>query len=358
MNHHGVRHMSKKRECENHDAMRYNAVTKGKITTVYNLCADIWQEIFDYFGVVELFDTFACIMPAADQVLFNKSEHYQLRGLTIDDDMVHLPQNINFSCIISLTIHNVHCFHIIPRCIELRSLKLIGEAEWITCMIGKIAQTFCKLEQLTVEISAVGSVSEILRLVASIYSLRRLEICADRFVEDATTSSSIMAPSKIEHLIVNSCSIFDWNELPQILPRLVDIHLVSISVIDDNQKSIPSFNIHNIRTLALGLQEVPFDWIIQLITAISNLWKLKLNGLVCEDGFVSNQRWIRLLESAPNSIHIYVNVFLQQDTRAYFNEKVKAELSDFGLSLTSSNDDEDCNMNDEDANCWWYLRGV
>ena len=63
----------------------------GKITTVSDLCADIWQEIFEYFEVLELFNTFAYVIPTADQVLFSKTKHYQLRGLTMDDNMEHLP---------------------------------------------------------------------------------------------------------------------------------------------------------------------------------------------------------------------------------------------------------------------------
>ncbi|CAF0839625.1 unnamed protein product [Adineta ricciae] len=338
MNPHGTKRVSKKIEYENHDAVPHNDVTEGKITTVYDLCADIWQEIFDYFEVVELFNTFAYVIPSADQVLFSRNEHYQLRGLTIDDDTEHLPENMKLSCIISLTVRNIYCFDIIQRCIELRSLKLIGEAEWITSMIIKTDQTCCKLEQLSVDISAVGSISEILTCVASIYSLRRLEICADRFVEDVNSFCSVKKASKIEHLIVNSCSIFDWNQLPQILPRFVDMQLLSISLIDDNQKSIPSFYLHT--------------------ATMTNLCKLKLNGLVCEDGFVSNQRWAQLLESAQNSIRICVNVFLQQDARSYFDERVKVTLRNFGLSLTSNNNDADYCMNDEDANCWWNLRGM
>ncbi|CAF1289231.1 unnamed protein product [Adineta steineri] len=155
---------------------------------------------------------------------------------------------------------------------------------------------------------------------------------------------------------MNSCTIIDWNELSHILPRFIDMHLLSISLIDDHQRSIPSFNFRNIRTLSLGLREASFDWIVQLVTTITDLGKLKLNGLVREDGFVINQRWAYLLESAPNSIRICVNVFLQQDTHSYFCEKIKVALGAFGLNLTSSDDDTDCSTNDENVNRWWNLR--
>jgi hypothetical protein len=272
--------------------------------------------------------------------------------------MKDLPLNMNLSCIISLRVYDAYCFEIIQQCTELRSLKLIGETKWITSMVRQISQTLCKLQQLTIVISGIGSVSKILTFVASIFSLRRLEICADDFVEGRNAFCSVMTSSKIEQFIMSSCSIIDWNELSYILPHFIDIHLLSVSLIDNHQKSIPSFIFHNLRTLNLGLHEVSFNWIVQLVATIPGLTKLKLNGLVREDGFVIDQRWTYLLESAPNSIRIFVNVFLQQDTHSYFCEKTKAALDTFDLNLTCSDDDTDCSLYHENMNRWWNLRGI
>ncbi len=233
--------------------------------------------------------------------------------------MKDLPLNMNLSCIISLRVYDAYCFEIIQQCTELRSLKLIGETKWITSMVRQISQTLCKLQQLTIVISGIGSVSKILTFVASIFSLRRLEICADDFVEDRNAFCSVMTSSKIEQFIMSSCSIIDWNELSYILPHFIDIHLLSVSLIDNHQKSIPSFIFH---------------------------------------GFVIDQRWTYLLESAPNSIRIFVNVFLQQDTHSYFCEKIKAALDTFDLNLTCSEDDTDCSLYHENMNRWWNLRGI
>jgi hypothetical protein len=301
---------------------------------------------------------FAYITPAIDQVLFNKNYHYQLRGLIININMEALPSNIDLNRIISLTMCDMYCFPIIEQCIQLRSLKLIGETECITSMIKQISHTFLKLEQITIAISGIGSISKILTCFASSFSLRRLEICADHFVEDSNAFCSIMVPSKIEQFIVNSSSTIDWNQFSNILPRFNDIHLLNISLIDDHHISIPSFIFHNLRTLSLGLLEASFNWIVQLVATIPSLAKLKLNGLVREDGFIVNQRWTYLLQSMPNCIRIIVNVFLQQDTHSYFSENIKAALYGLDLNLTSSDDDTDCSLYHENINRWWYLRGI
>ncbi|CAF4774178.1 unnamed protein product [Rotaria socialis] len=114
----------------------------------------------------------------------------------------------------------------------------------------------------------------------------------------------------------------------------------------------------NLRTLSLGLLEVSFNWIVQLLTTTPCLVKLKLTGLVDADGFVVNQKWIRLLESAQTLVRIFVNVFLELDDEFYHCEKIQAPLCALNLSLICNGDDNDCNLYYGTVNRWWSLRGM
>ncbi|CAF1314398.1 unnamed protein product [Adineta ricciae] len=358
MNYCRLEYLLANRKDENCGTTQYSIKARGKVTTVHHLCSDIWQRISEYFEVKELFNIFAHITSEADQILFGTSNHYQLRGLIMDNNVTDLPPTLNLICIVSLTLYDTCCFEIIQQCMEIRSLKLIGEAKWITSIIRQISQTFYKLEQLAIMISGIGSLLEVLIFVVSITSLRRLEICADHFMEHQNDFSPVMASSNLEQFIINSCNMIDWNDFSYVLPCFVDLHLLSVSLLDDQQKSIPSFNFQNLRSLNIGLREISFNWIVQLVATMPNLAKLKLNGLVNEDGFVINQRWAYLLKSTSSITHIFVNVFLQQDTCSYFSEAIKEKLSAFCLNLTSSDDDMDCSIADENVNRWWNLKGT
>ena len=320
--------------------------------------SDIWSQIFEYFEIIELFTTFAYITDAADQVLFNGNNHFLLRGLTLDVDVKNLPGHIPLNRVISLTLHETSCLKITDHCSELRSLKLIGTIEWVTSMVTEIAQNNAKLEQLTVVMSGTGSLPQLTMSILPIFSLRRLEIHADDLVISGRFCTLTMAPSKIEQFVFYSCSTIDWPNLLCMLPNFINIRLLSINLIDRNQKSIPSFVFHNLRTLSLGLLEASFNWIIQLVSTIPCLIKLKLSGLVDDEGFVVNQRWIDLFDSAPSLVRIFVNMSLEQGRESYHYEKIQATLRALNLNLTCNDDDFDCYQNYGKVHRWWNLRGI
>ncbi|CAF5185950.1 unnamed protein product, partial [Rotaria magnacalcarata] len=114
----------------------------------------------------------------------------------------------------------------------------------------------------------------------------------------------------------------------------------------------------NLRTLSLGLLEVSFNWIIQLVATTPCLIKLKLTGLVDADGFVVNQKWIHLFESTSRLLRIFVNVSLQQSKELYHCGKIRAPLCALNQNLVCSGDDNDCNLYYGKVNRWWNLRGM
>ncbi|CAF4952261.1 unnamed protein product, partial [Rotaria magnacalcarata] len=187
--------------------------------------------------------------------------------------------------------------------------------------------------------------------ILSISSLHRLEIHTDEIVETTKVSTLATIPSYIEQFIFDSGSTINWNEFSLTLPEFTRIRLLSISLIDRSQKSVPSFIFQNLRTLSLGLLEVSFNWIIQLLTKTLCLVKLKLTGLVDADGFVVNQMWIRLFESAQTLVRIFVNVSLELDNESYHCEKIQAPLCALNLSLICNGDDNDCNVFNMNNRC-------
>jgi hypothetical protein len=322
------------------------------------LCSDIWEQIFEHFEILELFKTFSYITIAADQVLFDGNNHFLLRGLTLDVGVKDIPEQIPLNRVISLTLHEAFSFKIIEHCLELRSLKLIGGTEWVTAMVKKISQKNTKLEQLTAVILRNGSLPELITSILSIFSLRRLEIHDHDVSETGKYYTLAMAPSKIEQFILHSSSTIDWNNLSYMLPDFINIRLLNIKLLDRNQKSIPTFIFHNLHTLSLGLHEVSFNWIIYLVTTMPCLVKLKLSGLVDGEGFVVNQRWIRLFESAPTLARIFVDVSLEQCIKSYHCEKIQAALRALKLTLICNDDETDCYLYYGQVHRWWSLRGV
>ncbi|CAF5120853.1 unnamed protein product [Rotaria magnacalcarata] len=341
-----------------YDAAKINKELAGKSSTIHDLCPDIWAQIFVYFEIMDLFTTFGSITDAVDQVLFNENSRFLLRGLILDASVKDVPESIPFNRVISLTLNETTSLGVLQDCCELRSLKIIGENEWIRWIIRNIRQRNTKLNQLTVVTPKIESISELLMPILSISSLHRLEIHTDEIVETTKVSTLATIPSYIEQFIFNSGSTINWNEFSLTLPEFTRIRLLSISSIDRNQKSVPSFIFQNLRTLSLGLLEVSFNWIIQLLATTPCLVKLKLAGLVDADGFVVNQRWIRLFESAQTLVRIFVNVSLELDNESYHCEKIQAPLCALNLSLICNGDDNDCNVYYGTVNRWWSLRGM
>ena len=328
-------------------------------TSIHDVCSDIWQIIFQYFDTTELFTTLAHLTVTADQVLFNENEHFYLRGLVINEHLEDLPMEIILNRAISLTLYDSCCLDIIEQCSKLRSLRLFGSIEWITSLIWKVISQSIKLEQLIIVISGITSLPELLAPILSIFSLRRLEICADDFKDSCRICDSNITSNNIEQFILRSSSTPNCADLLFFSFHLMKIQLLNISLITKNKSTIPSFNFRNLRTLVLGLLEVSFDWIVQVVATIPCLVKLKLNGLVNEEGFVVNERWIDLFESAHILARIFVDLSLEQGDQFYHCEKVQKRLRVFNLQLQCDDDnDQDCYQYYGRAYRWWSLKGI
>lgn len=329
-------------------------------STIHDLCSDIWENIFQFLELKDLFTTFACLTVAADQVLFNSNNHFALRGLILDADIQEIPKQFIFNRVISLTLHETFCFQIIEQCFKLRSLKLIGEVQWVTGIIKSICQKDTKLDHLSIYTPKIRSLSELLTVVVSLSSLRRVAIDTKEIVESSRDYTLSLAPNKIEQLIIISGSRTDWNDVFFYLPSFVSIRLLSIGLFDRGPKSIPPLISQNIHTLCLHLLETSFNYIIQLVAAMPCFVKLKLNGLLGDDdGFVVNQRWTCLFQSSLSLLRIFVRVSLEQGTEHYNCEKIQAPLNALNLSLVRDvDDDDDFNFDCGHVNRWWFLKGI
>ncbi|CAF3560015.1 unnamed protein product [Rotaria socialis] len=120
--------------------------------------------------------------------------------------------------------------------------------------------------------------------------------------------------SKIEQFLLDSGSTINWNDLSQMLPDLSSIRFLS-----------------NLRALSLGLLEVSFHWIVQLVATTPCLIKLKPTGLVDAD---------------------------EQSKKLYHCEKAQVPLCALNLNLVCNGDDNDCNLYYGEVNQWWNLRGM
>ena len=122
--------------------------------------------------------------------------------------------------------------------------------------------------------------------------------------------------------------------------------------------TLPSCFLHNVRNLSIGLLELPFNCIIKLVETTPCLVKLKITGLVDADGFVVNQRWIRLFEMAPSLSRISVDVSLERSDEFYDREGIQAPLRALSLTLVCDSDDTECYLYYRVVNRWWSLRGI
>jgi hypothetical protein len=327
-------------------------------TKLSHLCSDIWQQILQYFSAIELFFTFTNITTAADQVLFNRKYHLRLQGLVLDSYVQNLPKQLSFDRVISVTMHNKNCFDLVEQCLELRSLKLIGESEWIISLLRKCPHMNTKLEQLTVIMPDISPLYELMACVLPSNSLRRLEICADQVEERIRVSALSMVPSKIEQFVLNSCSSIEWDDLAYMQPGLINVRMLNISLFHRSKKSFRPLFFPCLRSLYISLLEVPFDWIIQLVTVMPCLGKLKLTGLVDGESFAINHKWFHLLKSVPSLVRITVNVSLEQDRQSFHCEKLQMALRAINLSLTCIDDNCDYYSSQRSEQRWWHLEGV
>jgi hypothetical protein len=327
-------------------------------TTIDQLYPDIWQQIFEYFNAIELFVSLMHITREADDVLFNRSHHFHLRGLVLDVHVRTLPEKILFDQVISLELHQESCLNNIQQCLELRSLKLIGHPQWIIHLLRKISHANMKLEQLTLVVPGIGLLCNLLASISSLLSLRRLEIYGDELEERIITGISFLAQTKIEQFILHSCSPVNWNDLSYMLPGLSNIRFLDITLIRLSKNSFCSFIFPKLRSVSLILLEVPFDCIIQLVTTMPSLVKLKLNGLVDAEGFVINSKWLNLFQSNSSLLKVTVSLSLEQDTNSCYNELIQTVLHEINLNLRCLDDDCEYYSNGRNQQRWWNLSGI
>ncbi len=257
-----------------------------------------------------------------------------------------------------MTLYETTSIEALAHYSELRSLKLVGEINWITSAIKTISQTSTKLSQLTIVTSVVTSLSKTLLPMLSIPSLRRLEIHVDEIVENTEVHSFFAPSNSIEQLIFDSGTTIDWNEFFKAAAKCIPVRLLSIGLIDKNPLPITSFVFHNLRTLSLRLLEAPFSSIIQLLAITKRLVKLKLTGLANDDGFVVNPRWTDLFEYTPTLSQVFVDLSLEQANESFDCEEIRTSLLILNLFLLYDGDDADYHSYSGISKRWWCLRGV
>lgn len=322
------------------------------------MCSDVWLEIFEYFETIQLFTTFARVSDVVDELLFKNNDHFYSRGLVLDVGVRNFSGKIPLHRIISLTLYEEYGFKIIDQFTKLRSLKLIGEVEWVTSIIKDVIRNEIKLQQFIVNTSKIDSLREFLLTISSIISLRRLEICVDELLKNDVVSKLTVVRSRIEQLIISSSSTIDCSSLFLMLAHFSNIRFLDIALIDRHQKTMPLSFCQNLRTLSLSLLEVPFIWIVHLLEAPNSLIKLKLTGLVHDEAFINNEKWNHLFKLAPFLARIYVNLSLEQDKGFYYYEKFQTRLRILNLELNCTDDADDCHLYYGDKNRWWSLKGV
>lgn len=331
----------------------------GSATKLYHLCPDIWCELFQYFKAIELYVTFTNITNAANEVLFNRKYHIQLRGLVIDGYCIeNLSKHFQFDQVISLTIKNTTNFDIIKQCSQLLSLKLIGDSKWIILQVKKCFHINTKLEQLVIVMPEIKCLYELLECILPIDSLRRLEIRVDQLEEKVKPSVLFKIPSKIEQFILHSSSPINWSDLKYLQSGLVHIRLLEISLLHGCKKVLSPLILPCLRSLRIILLEVSFECIIEIVTIMPNLVKLRLNGLVDDENFLMNQKWIHLLESTPCLTNVAVNLSFQKSASSCCPEELQVTLRDIHLNLTWNHDDCSYYSNSRNEDCWWQLVGV
>ncbi|CAF2074111.1 unnamed protein product [Rotaria magnacalcarata] len=336
---------------------QYNKSTKAT-TAIEELCPDIWQQIFEYFNAIELFFSLVHITIAGDEVLFNRNHHFRLRKLVLDADITTLPEKLSLDQVISLELHQDSCLSTIEQCLELRSLKLIGLPEWVICFLRKISNANIKLEQLVLTVPGIGSLYDLLASILPLFSLRRLAIYANESEEKVKAGALSLAQTKIEQFILHSCSSISWNELSYILAGLSNIRFLDITLFHHNRNSFCWFTFPKLRYICLILVEVSFEWIIQLVTTMPSLVKLKLKGLVDGEGFIINHKWLNLFESCSSLAIVQANLSLERDTNYFCINMIQAALREINLNLRCIEDYYDYYFTGESQQRWWNLSGM
>ena len=327
-------------------------------TTIEQLYPDIWQQIFEYFNPIELFHSLVHLTVAVDEVIFDRDQHFRQRRLVIDAFVETLPEKLPLRRIISLELYQESHLDIIGYCLEVRSLKLIGQAEWVICLLREVSNVDMKLQQLVLVVPGIGSLYDLLASVTSLFSLRQLAIYANESEEKIKTGTLSLAQTKIENFTLHSCSSVTWNHLSHIVSVLSNIRFLDITLFYDNKDPLCWFTLPKLRSIRLTLLEVPFGWIIHLVKTTPSLVKLKLKGLINSEGYVINHKWLNLFESCPSLDTVTVNASLERDTNFFCIDMVRTVLGEINLNLICMDDDCDYHSDERNQHRWWNLSGI
>ena len=316
------------------------------------------MQIFQYFDLINLYSTFASTAAVVDQLLFTQTNRYLLRGLKIGFDAVDLPSQIPFHRIDSLTLREPAYPNIVEHCCQLRFLKLIGTDEWIIDIMEKSTQTNIKLKELTLETIQINSLSNLLTHILRHSSLHRLEIRTDVFENCESIGSVTMLENRTEQFVIDSCSINNRNRVLCILSKFTGLRSLRLGLIERDPDIVPSLLFHRLHTLHLGLLEVSFAWLVELVLTMPLLARLKLSGLVEDQDFIAHRRWTGLFQSTLTLRQVSVNIHLQQAQLSHHWQEIHASLRALNLDLSGNNDDPSFNLEEGQAQRWWHLKGL
>lgn len=330
------------------------------ITTIDKLYPDIWHYVFEYFDTIELFYSFTNVTSATNEVLFNNSSNYYFRRLQLDSFVETLPENLPLSRIHSLEIHReITQINIIGKCSALRSLKLIGESEWIVSLLRQIPSDNIQLERLVLVTANLEPLEIALRLAGSMCSLRQLEIYTDEISENIRLNNLLINETRIESFTLHSSSSIGWGDMLNLSSALSNIHSIHATLFRESKNYHLPFNFWKLRCIRLILIEVSFDSLIQVVITTPFLAKLKLTGLIDIEGYVVNQKWNNLFNFCPSVDAIRINLSLEEVGNNFRNETILTDLNELNLELRCL--DDQCDhfyVNESNQIRWWKLSGT
>lgn len=326
-------------------------------TTIDRLYFDIWEQIFQYFNAHELLFSFPNITQAIDEVLTLSKSRFLFRGLVVDVFVRMLPEKLRLNQLSSLELHQSSSLDIIEECTALRSLKLVGDSEWIILILGKILRSHIEIEQLVVTTPSVGSLDKIFTSIALISSLNRLEIYANELEERVEMSRLKVNQTNIRRFTLHTCPSMSWNDVPFMLPALTNVHSLDISLSQQDTIGI-DFTFPNLRYVRLLLHESSFESISKILLTIPYLKKLQLDGLVDDEEFVFSPKWISLFNTCFYLNVVIVRLSFQGNRYIFRQETIQTALHQINLNLKCIDDDSDFFETENDQHRWWILSGM
>lgn len=328
-------------------------------TTVDQLYIDIWQYVFEYFSVNELYFTFVNFTNAVDEILIKNRSQCLFRKLILDTFVHTLPEKLDLNQVNALELHQESPLDIVEHCTALCSLKLIGDSDWIVSILAKVFNAKIKIKQLVLITPGVGSFDRILDSAASIFSLFRLEIYANDVEEEMEKNISLVNQTSIRQFTLHSCSSISWHDLSYMLPCLLNIQFLDITLSRERRTISSSFTFPKLRYIRLMLHELSFKLVLNLLITAPLLNKLKLNGLVDDEEFLVTHKWISLFQLCSSLEIVTVRLSLEENSNLFCKEIIQKNLSQINLNLKCLGDDNDYYITGrEEQQRWWKLSGL